>query len=82
MKVLITGGAGYIGSMVCHSLNDHGHEPVILDSMTVGSEQNVPQFPLYIGDIADKNLIGKVIQEHPEIECVVHCAGKLSLIHI
>ena len=85
MKVLITGGAGYIGSMVCHSLNDHGHEPVILDSMTVGSEQNVPQFPLYIGDIADKNLIGKVIQEHPEIECVVHCAGKIlvpeSVIH-
>ena len=79
MKVLITGGAGYIGSMVCHSLYDHGHEPIILDSMATGSEQNLNQFPLYIGDVADKNLSEKVILENPKIEYVVHCAGKIQV---
>ncbi|MFL2760312.1 MAG: UDP-glucose 4-epimerase GalE [Dehalococcoidia bacterium] len=85
MKVLITGGAGYIGSMVCHSLRDHGHDPVIIDSMAVSSSQNITEFPLYVGDIADETLINSIIQDHPDITSVVHCAGKIlvpeSVIH-
>ena len=77
MKILITGGAGYIGSMVCHSLADHGHEPIIIDSMITGSRQQVDQFPTFTGDIADDDLIKNIIKEHPEIESVVHCAGKI-----
>ena len=77
MKVLITGGAGYIGSMVCHSLADHGHEPIIIDSMITGSGQQVDQFPTFIGDIANDDLIKNIFKEYPEIESVVHCAGKI-----
>ena len=77
MKVLITGGAGYIGSMVSHVLSDHGHQPIIIDSMAKGSPQLVKQFPSYVGDIADKNLIKAIINQHSDIQSVVHCAGKI-----
>jgi len=76
LKILITGGAGYIGSMVCHSLADHGHEPIIIDSMITGSCQQVDQFPTFNGDIANDDLIKTITKEHPDIESVVHCAGK------
>ena len=39
MKVLVTGGAGYIGSTVCSNLLDQGHTPIILDSLVTGKEQ-------------------------------------------
>tara|TARA_B100001179_G_scaffold172926_1_gene128364 strand:+ start:564 stop:1550 length:987 start_codon:yes stop_codon:yes gene_type:complete len=77
LKILITGGAGYIGSMVCHSLADHGHEPIIIDSMITGSGKQVDQFPTFTGDIANDDLIKNIIRKHPEIESVVHCAGKI-----
>jgi len=39
MKVLVTGGAGYIGSTVCSALEDNGHTPIILDSLARGREE-------------------------------------------
>ena len=45
--------------------------------MITGSRQQVDQFPTFIGDITDDDLIKNIIKEHPEIEGVVHCAGKI-----
>lgn len=71
--------------MVCHVLSDHGHEPVILDSLATGSLHQVSRFPSFIGDVSDKNLIETIIDKHPDIESVVHCAGKIlvpeSVVH-
>ena len=63
--------------MVSHVLSDHGHQPIIMDSMTTGSPQLVKQFPSYVGDIADKNLIKAIINQHSDLQSVVHCAGKI-----
>lgn len=75
MKVLITGGAGYIGSTVCSALLDKGHTPIILDSLVTGREEFTKDKIFYKGDIADKELIKKIFNEHPEIKYVVHCAA-------
>lgn len=75
MKVLITGGAGYIGSTVCSALIDSGHTPIILDSLVTGREEFTHGRIFYKGDIADKNILNKIFLEHPDIECVVHCAA-------
>jgi UDP-glucose 4-epimerase len=75
MKVLVTGGAGYIGSTVCSALIDKGHTPVILDSLVTGRVEFTKDKVFYKGDIADKELLAKIFKDHPEIEYVVHCAA-------
>jgi UDP-glucose 4-epimerase len=75
MKVLVTGGAGYIGSTVCSALLDKGHTPIILDSLVTGREEFTKNRIFYKGDIADKELLTKIFREHPEISHVVHCAA-------
>ncbi|MBD3247842.1 UDP-glucose 4-epimerase GalE [Candidatus Falkowbacteria bacterium] len=77
MKTLITGGAGYIGSTIASILIDNGHEPVILDSLANGREEFVSGRIFYKGDIADKDLLEKIFEEHPDIESVIHCAAFL-----
>lgn len=75
MKVLVTGGAGYIGSTVCSALLDAGHTPVILDSLVTGQEAFTRGRIFYKGDIADTALVGRLLKEHPDIKIVVHCAA-------
>ena len=75
MEVLVTGGAGYIGSTVCSALLDAGHTPVILDSLITGREEFTGGRVFYKGDIADEPLIAKIISEHPRIECAIHLAA-------
>jgi len=75
MKVLITGGAGYIGSTIASALMDRGHVPVILDSMINGREEFVSDRIFYQGDIADTQMLTKIHNEHPDINHVVHCAA-------
>jgi UDP-glucose 4-epimerase len=75
MKVLVTGGAGYIGSTVCSALEDHGHIPVILDSLVRGREEFTRDKIFYNGDIADSSLLERVFSEHPEIKHTIHCAA-------
>ena len=75
MKVLVTGGAGYIGSTVCAALKENGHVPIILDSLVTGRKEFTSSFIFYQGDIADKNLLIKIFQENPEINCAIHCAA-------
>jgi UDP-glucose 4-epimerase len=75
VKVLVTGGAGYIGSTICSALLDAGHTPVILDSLVTGQKAFTLGRIFYKGDIADRTLVGRLLDEHQDIELVVHCAA-------
>ena len=75
MKVLITGGAGYIGSTICSALKDHGHSPVILDSLITGQKIFTEGHLFYHGDIGDRDAVARVFDEHPDIEATIHCAA-------
>ena len=75
MKVLITGGAGFIGSTIASALIHHGDVPVILDNLVTGRESFTEGRIFYRGDVADGVLIDRIFAEQPEIEAVVHCAA-------
>ena len=76
MKVLITGGAGYIGSTIASACEDAGHSVVILDDFSTGRREFIGDRPLYEGDIADNELLDALFTEH-SIDAVVHCAAKI-----
>ncbi|AUG79141.1 UDP-glucose 4-epimerase [Kitasatospora sp. MMS16-BH015] len=75
MKILISGGAGYIGSTVASACIDAGITPVILDSLVTGRREFTAGRAFYQGDIADGGLIDRIFAEHPDIRAVVHCAA-------
>jgi UDP-glucose 4-epimerase len=75
VKVLIAGGAGYIGSTVASACLDAGIVPVILDSVVAGRREFAEGRAFYQGDIADGPLVDRVIAEHPDIYAVIHCAA-------
>jgi UDP-glucose 4-epimerase len=75
MKVLIAGGAGYIGSTVASACSDAGISPVILDSLVTGRREFAAGREFYEGDIADGPLIDGIFAEHPNICAVIHCAA-------
>ena len=75
MKVLIAGGAGYIGSTVASACSDAGVTPVILDSLVTGRREFTAGREFFEGDIADGTLIDGIFTEHPDIYAVIHCAA-------
>ncbi|MBF8187656.1 UDP-glucose 4-epimerase GalE [Nonomuraea sp. K274] len=75
MRVLISGGAGYIGSTVASACLDAGIAPVILDSLVTGRREFAEGRVFYEGDISDGSLIDKIFAEYPDIEAVIHCAA-------
>lgn len=75
MKILITGGAGYIGSTIASALEDHGHTPVILDSLVTGRVEFTRGRIFYQADIADEAALETVFREHPDITATIHCAA-------
>lgn len=75
--ILITGGAGFIGSTVAHACADAGLRPVILDDFSTGRREFVESFVTYEGDIADAALIGRIHDERGPIDAVVHCAARI-----
>ena len=77
MKVLVTGGAGYIGSITAKALEEAGHVPVILDSLLSGPLVFVKDRTFYQGDIADRELVRRVVAEHPDIEATIHMAARI-----
>jgi UDP-glucose 4-epimerase len=75
LKVLVTGGAGYIGSITASRLVQHGHEAVILDNLSRGHREAVSaDWPLEILDTRDRGGVTKVLEKH-QIECVMHFAA-------
>ncbi|WP_341720155.1 UDP-glucose 4-epimerase GalE [Micromonospora sp. FIMYZ51] len=75
MKVLIAGGAGFIGSTIASACLDAGITPVILDNLSTGRAEFAADRIFYQGDIADRRLIDRIFAEHPDIEAAVHCAA-------
>lgn len=75
MKVLITGGAGFIGSTVASACIDAGVTPVLLDNLVTGRAEYTIGRTFYPGDISDGRLIDTIFAEHPDITAVVHCAA-------
>lgn len=75
MKILITGGAGYIGSTICSALEDRGHTPIILDSLVTGRREFTRGRIFYEADIADRAAVEKVFHDHPDIYATIHCAA-------
>ena len=75
MKVLITGGAGFIGSTIGSACLDGGIQPVVLDSLVTGRREFTAGRPFYEGDIADGALVDQIFADHPDIEATIHCAA-------
>ena len=77
MTVLVTGGAGYIGSHMVHALVEAGESAVVIDNLSTGFSALLPEsVPLFIGDAADENLVGGVIAAHG-VESIIHFAGSV-----
>ncbi len=75
--VLVTGGAGYIGSHVVYALLDAGFGVVVLDNLSTGVRQNLPEDLSFVeGDIGDKPLVAKTLREHG-VSAVMHFAGSI-----
>ena len=82
MKVLVTGGAGYIGSHTCVELIEAGHEPVVIDNLSNSNPESLRrvkmitgmEVPFYEGDVRDEVLLNTIFSEH-DIGCVIHFAG-------
>ncbi len=72
MAILVTGGAGYIGSVAVEDLHKQGESVVVLDNLIYGHREAVAaDIPFYEGEIGDKNLVEKIIKAH-EIEACMH----------
>ena len=77
MSVLITGGAGYIGSHMVLGLVDAGEDVVVLDNLSTGFRWAVPEtIPLVVGDVGDETLVRKVIADH-DVDAIIHFAGSI-----
>ena len=77
MAVLVTGGAGYIGSHMVLALTDAGEDVVVLDNLTTGFTWAIaPQAKLVKGDIADEVLVAQIIADH-KVEAIIHFAGSI-----
>ncbi len=78
MRVLVTGGAGYIGSQTTRLLRSAGHEPVVIDTLEHGHAAAIPGVELVVGSIADGSLVRQVLADR-RIEAVLHFAALKSV---
>ncbi len=76
-SVLVTGGAGYIGSHMTLALADQGDKVVVLDNLTTGVRAQVAEAATFVqGDIRDTRLVREVLEKH-QVEAVIHFAGSI-----
>ena len=79
MKILITGGAGYIGSHVSHLLVDRGYNVTIIDSLLTGNKKLIPKKAKFIkSDISNVKKINKILQKY-KFDLVIHFAGLIRV---
>lgn len=78
-NVLVTGGAGYIGSTVCSALIDAGWHPIILDNLHSGPRAFTVGRTFYEGDIADRALLSRIVKEQGPLYATIHCAALIVI---
>ena len=77
MTVLVTGGAGYIGSHMVLELLDAGESVVVLDNLSTGFRWAVPaNATLVVGDVGDQDLVRSIVRKHG-VESIIHFAGSI-----
>jgi len=74
LKILVTGGAGYIGSHTCKALAAAGYAPVVLDDLSAGHDWAVKWGPLIVSDIADRAVVMKTLKRF-NVQAVIHFAA-------
>src|SRR6202035_5946038 len=77
MTVLVTGGAGYIGSHMVLELADAGERVIVLDNLTTGHEWAIPaRVPLVVGDSGDQELVGRLLRDEA-VDAIIHFAASI-----
>jgi UDP-glucose 4-epimerase len=77
MAILVTGGAGYIGSHMVHELNDAGEQVVVLDNLSTGFRFLLPSaVPMVVGHTGDQELVTKIITQH-RVDAIIHFAASI-----
>ena len=77
MSILVTGGAGYIGSHMVYALVDAGEPVVVLDNLSTGFRWAIPdQVPLVVGETGDAELVAKLLKQH-EVDAIIHFAASI-----
>jgi UDP-glucose 4-epimerase len=76
MTILVTGGAGYIGSHVVKLLGQQGRDLVVFDNLSTGTKEAVTFGKLIVGDLNDRELVERVLKEE-SIQSVLHFAGSI-----
>ena len=80
MKILVTGGAGFVGSTLCRYLLEKGHEVVCFDNLIKGGDSLIPlatnpNFTFVKGDITKRDDVRKVMLDNGKIEGIIHLAA-------
>src|SRR4029079_929707 len=80
MKILLTGGAGYVGSACLRWLLHHGHDAIAYDNLSEGNVAAVPDAPnrLIVGDIIETDRLAAVLRQHG-VEALMHFAALASV---
>jgi len=79
VKVLVTGGAGFIGSHISDALLEAGHEVVVFDDLSTGHRENVAEGAVFVqGDLRDADAVERVVSEHG-IEAISHQGAQTSV---
>src|SRR3954465_3455725 len=77
MTILVTGGAGYIGSHMVHALRDAGERVVVLDNLSTGFRWALPgDVPLFVGETGEQNLVAAIIAAH-DVRAIIHFAASI-----
>jgi UDP-glucose 4-epimerase len=77
MAILVTGGAGYIGSHMVHELHDAGESVVVLDNLSTGFRFLLPSaVPVVVGNTGDQELVTQLIAQH-RVESIIHLAASI-----
>jgi UDP-glucose 4-epimerase len=77
MAILVTGGAGYIGSHMVHELHDAGEQVVVLDNLSTGFRFLLPSgVPMVVGNTGDQELVTKIVAQH-HVDAIIHFAASI-----
>ena len=75
-RVLVCGGAGYIGAHMCEHLAAHGHDVIVFDNLEGGDAERVRWGKLHTGDLRDVSTLERLFSD-ARFDAVIHCAGKI-----